>query len=54
MAELRPNWATPAKIDWVNTLVRDVNNPSLEDPYFPAFRSFDWYCGHSWARYAHN
>lgn len=20
------------------------------DPYFPQFRSFDWFCGHSWAR----
>ena len=21
-----------------------------EDEYFPQFRSFDWFCGHSWAR----
>ncbi|KAF8249610.1 glycoside hydrolase [Wilcoxina mikolae CBS 423.85] len=35
---------------WVNTLVRDVANPSPNDPYFPVFRSFDWYHGHSWAK----
>ena len=34
----------------VNTLVRDVANPSAEDNYFPVFRSFDWYHGHSWAK----
>lgn len=21
-----------------------------DDAYFPQFRSFDWFCGHSWAR----
>ncbi|CAN0530370.1 unnamed protein product, partial [Scytosiphon promiscuus] len=21
-----------------------------DDPYFPQFRSFDWFCGHSWSR----
>ncbi|CCH42382.1 putative secreted protein [Wickerhamomyces ciferrii] len=34
--------------DWVNSLVRDVANPSEEDSYFPVFRSFDWFAGHSW------
>ncbi|RPA99903.1 glycoside hydrolase [Choiromyces venosus 120613-1] len=36
--------------EWVNTLLRDYANPSKEDPYFPVFRNFDWYHGHSWAR----
>ena len=36
--------------DWVNSLVRDVANPSLDDNYFPFSRSFDWYHGHSWAK----
>lgn len=35
---------------WVNSLVRDVANPSHSDPYFPVFRSFDWFNGHSWAK----
>ncbi|KAA8893496.1 endo-1,3-beta-glucanase Engl1 [Sphaerosporella brunnea] len=35
---------------WVNSLVRDVANPSSSDPYFPVFRSFDWFHGHSWAK----
>jgi endo-1,3(4)-beta-glucanase len=35
--------------DWVNSLVRDVANPSTDDTYFPVFRMFDFYNGHSWA-----
>src|SRR5690606_5159811 len=27
----------------VNTLVRDIANPSLNDPYFPLMRTFDWF-----------
>lgn len=34
---------------WVNSLIRDVSNPSPDDPYFPVFRMFDWFAGHSWA-----
>lgn len=41
-------WATENK-DWVNSLVRDVANPSLSDNYFAQFRMFDWFHGHSWA-----
>lgn len=33
----------------VNALVRDIMNPSASDPYFPQFRTFDWFEGHSWA-----
>lgn len=36
--------------DFVNTMVRDVANPSGSDIYFPLWRSFDWYAGHSWAK----
>ncbi|KKY28892.1 putative endo-beta-glucanase engl1 [Phaeomoniella chlamydospora] len=46
---LDPTWLTNNS-DYVNALVRDVSNPSLEDSYFPFFRSFDWYHGHSWAK----
>lgn len=34
----------------VNAWVRDVANPSAQDGYFPVWRSFDWYAGHSWAK----
>ncbi|KAF4964794.1 hypothetical protein FSARC_7306 [Fusarium sarcochroum] len=34
---------------YVNSLVRDYANPSSNDKYFPMWRSFDWYHGHSWA-----
>lgn len=34
---------------WVQTLVRDVANPSTADTSFPVFRNFDWYIGHSLA-----
>lgn len=34
---------------YVTTLLRDVANPSTEDKFFPQFRSFDWYHGHSFA-----
>lgn len=35
--------------DWVNSLVRDVANPSTEDSHFPVSRMFDYFHGHSWA-----
>eukprot|EP00904_Undaria_pinnatifida_P011660 jgi/Undpi1/7624/HiC_scaffold_23.g10097.m1 len=50
LAHLRPSWATAENKNWVETIIRDVNNPNKEDAYFPQFRSFDWFCGHSWAR----
>lgn len=46
---LDPSWI-PANKDWVNALVRDTSNPSSKDQYFPLFRSFDLYDGHSWAK----
>lgn len=41
-------WAEDNK-EWVNSLVRDVANPSEDDKYFPVSRMFDWFAGHSWA-----
>ncbi|KIW39476.1 uncharacterized protein PV06_08087 [Exophiala oligosperma] len=46
---LDPTWLIKNK-DYVNALARDVSNPSSLDQYFPVFRSFDWYHGHSWAK----
>lgn len=43
---LDPAWLTTANVEWVNTLVRDVANPSPADPFFPQFRNMDWYIGH--------
>lgn len=46
---LDPAWAQANK-GYVNALIRDVANPSTLDTFFPIFRSFDWYHGHSWAK----
>ncbi|KAI3403869.2 ACF3 [Candida oxycetoniae] len=46
--KLGGTWAQDNK-DWVNSLVRDVANPSSSDTFFPISRSFSWYDGHSWA-----
>jgi endo-1,3(4)-beta-glucanase len=34
---------------WRNCMLRDIINPSPEDPYFPVTRCRDWFAGHSWA-----
>ena len=47
-AKLDPVWAKSYN-DKVLLLLRDIANPNAEDPYFPQFRHFDWYLGHSWA-----
>jgi endo-1,3(4)-beta-glucanase len=49
LGHLDPTWLTQANVDYINSLIRDVANPSSQDPYFPVFRMFDWFCGHSWA-----
>ncbi|RMZ82497.1 hypothetical protein DV737_g2006, partial [Chaetothyriales sp. CBS 132003] len=46
---LDPSWLAANK-DYVNTLARDTSNPSALDQYFPIFRHFDFYNGHSWAK----
>ncbi|CCU76862.1 endo-1,3-beta-glucanase [Blumeria hordei DH14] len=48
IGSMDPSWVSVNKA-YVNTLVRDIANPSELDPYFPVSRSFDWYHGHSWA-----
>jgi endo-1,3(4)-beta-glucanase len=35
---------------WMDTLVRDVMNPSASDTKFPVFRSFDWFVGSCWSQ----
>lgn len=47
--DLGGTWYNDVK-DWVNTLVRDVANPSTSDTHFPVSRSFDFYNGHSWEK----
>jgi endo-1,3(4)-beta-glucanase len=46
---LDPSWLTGENVDYINTMVRDIANPSAFDTFFPVFRNFDWYHGHSWA-----
>ncbi|CAK9438613.1 uncharacterized protein LODBEIA_P28370 [Lodderomyces beijingensis] len=46
--KLGGTWAQDNK-DWVESLIRDVANPSRSDVYFPVSRMFSWYDGHSWA-----
>ncbi|KAL1842924.1 hypothetical protein VTJ49DRAFT_3712 [Mycothermus thermophilus] len=48
IGRLDPSWI-PANKAYVDMLVRDVANPSRRDPYFPLWRCFDWFHGHSWA-----
>ncbi|SCV00732.1 LAME_0G11650g1_1 [Lachancea meyersii CBS 8951] len=43
------NWLSQNKT-WVENLLRDYSNPNSGDQYFPVFRSFDWFAGHSWAK----
>ncbi|KGK38549.1 hypothetical protein JL09_g2287 [Pichia kudriavzevii] len=42
------SWINGSK-DWVENLIRDFCNPSPKDKYFPQFRSFDFFNGHSFA-----
>ncbi|TGZ79578.1 glycoside hydrolase [Ascodesmis nigricans] len=42
-------WLTEKNKNFVHSLIRDYNNPSSADPFFPVFRNFDWFHGHSWA-----
>ncbi|CAF0872104.1 unnamed protein product [Rotaria sordida] len=49
IAYLDPNYIPKMK-NWVESLIRDANNPSTQDTNFPQFRYFDWYSGHSWSQ----
>ncbi|KAK9451564.1 endo-1,3(4)-beta-glucanase [Limtongia smithiae] len=48
-ADMGGNWISQNKA-YVNSLVRDVANPSTLDTYFPVSRSFSWFHGHSFAK----
>ncbi|SPO04938.1 related to glucan 1,3-beta-glucosidase [Cephalotrichum gorgonifer] len=48
IGHLDVGWVIDNK-DYVDMFVRDYANPSAQDRYFPQYRSFDWYHGHSWA-----
>ncbi|EPX70785.1 endo-1,3-beta-glucanase Eng2 [Schizosaccharomyces octosporus yFS286] len=47
---LNSGWISDSQTDFVNDLLRDAANPVENDQYFPFFRSFDWYAGHSWSK----
>lgn len=50
LLKMRPDMAREAGfIDYINTMVRDVANPSADDTFFPVFRAFDFYDMHSWS-----
>ncbi|XP_014558507.1 glycoside hydrolase family 81 protein [Bipolaris victoriae FI3] len=50
IGHLDPSWLTQGNNKaWINALVRDFANP-VDDQYFPMYRSFDWFHGHSWAK----
>ncbi|CAF0928792.1 unnamed protein product [Adineta ricciae] len=49
LAHLDSSYTSKLK-DWVDTLIRDSNNPSTQDTHFPQFRYFDWFSGHSWSQ----
>ncbi|KAL2136084.1 hypothetical protein VTI74DRAFT_5490 [Chaetomium olivicolor] len=49
IGHLDPSWLNSSNMAYVNTLVRDIANPSTRDQYFPVWRCFDWFHGHSWA-----
>lgn len=36
-------------IAYINSMIRDIANPSTQDKFFPQFRAFDWYDLHSWS-----
>lgn len=48
VARADASWASSYR-DKALWLVRDIANPCRSDPYFPRFRNFDWFVGHSWA-----
>lgn len=47
---LHPTWSRLDELNAMTTLLlRDVATPSRADPYFPKFRGFDWFRGHSYS-----
>jgi endo-1,3(4)-beta-glucanase len=48
IAHFDPEWGRD-NFEAVLLLVRDIANPSLDDPFFPQARHKDWFHGSSWA-----
>ncbi|KZP11846.1 glycoside hydrolase family 81 protein [Athelia psychrophila] len=48
IAKYDSSWMA-AHLDYINYFLRDIVNPSRDDPYFPVTRHRDWFAGHSWA-----
>ncbi|GAB9471536.1 hypothetical protein Gpo141_00008742 [Globisporangium polare] len=47
---LHPTWSRNKELNNIaKLLLRDVATPNNADPYFPKFRSFDWFRGHSYS-----
>ncbi|KAE8958970.1 hypothetical protein PR002_g30697, partial [Phytophthora rubi] len=50
LKHLDPSWSRMPELERVIwTMLRDVANPSADDKYFPRFRHFSWYLGHSYS-----
>ncbi|KAI9995865.1 hypothetical protein PInf_012933 [Phytophthora infestans] len=50
LKKLDPTWSGMPQLEtMVWTILRDVANPSADDQYFPTFRHFSWYLGHSYS-----
>ena len=48
LAKERAEWRE-ANREKVLHFVRDIANPSSDDPHYPVTRNMDWFVGHSWA-----
>lgn len=48
VAHFDPDWGRRF-YERVLLLIRNIANPSEDDPHFPTWRHKDWYQGHSWA-----
>lgn len=48
IAHFDPDWGR-ANFERVMLFIRDIANPSKDDPYFPTTRHKDWFHGSSWA-----
>jgi endo-1,3(4)-beta-glucanase len=50
LKSLDPEWTRMKELDaMIWTMLRDVANPSAEDAFFPKFRHFSFYLGHSYS-----
>ena len=50
LRHLDPSWSRMPDLErMVELMLRDTANPSEDDKWFPRFRHFDWYVGHSYS-----